>query len=648
MVKDIISKPLLKTTYIDNRNGDKVLYLEVPERISRSMVVNEVKGSGKHFESTLKYIDKENRSRMVLISAENQELGFIAVSYIAGAVGDTCTPSEYEQNCSKNQKPVLPAKEYFIDEDEDPFWDDMPEEQWIERKGRIPVIHASDVVCFYSSGYTSVDFGMTLRSGQNQHNDKVPYWTRCRKEAVCIVLDDTMGRQEIDILRRFSTNKRVYVVFAQRGEHDLVESDAMGLPFGSSAAEMNAQKNRAVLYYGMDEIQVFLTKEYKWKYYGDVTKQAFRDHGIVNTTTIPYDRIVSVAEGVAASNMCSAINKIVEYAIKDYPNGLLSVKRLKKADFDFLDRFENRKTLGTKSASEKLQNEIIGLDDIKKQIKQIINVMKLNSVRSEMGLKGENFHNVHIMLGAPGTAKTTVAKLMGEIMTEESLLPGKRTIVVNGAQLKGEYVGQSAPKTHALFECHDIIIIDEAYSMVDTAGGTDSFSNEAIAQLIIELEKHATDKLVIFAGYGGTDVVTKDNRMQLFLDANPGIQSRISSTLYFPSYTPDEMVKVFFGIAKRNHYCIDAEADVYVKKYFASRVAAKDFGNGREARNLLDACTLFLADRIADKDRTQISKEEIMNITAQDVKKAVNYLRESFATRNNKNESRIGFRTEAV
>ena len=81
MVKDIISKPLLKTTYIDNRNGDKVLYLEVPKWISRSMVVNEVKGSGKHFESTLKYIDKENRSRMVLISAENQELGFIAVSY---------------------------------------------------------------------------------------------------------------------------------------------------------------------------------------------------------------------------------------------------------------------------------------------------------------------------------------------------------------------------------------------------------------------------------------------------------------------------------------------------------------------------------------------------------------------------------------
>ena len=74
----------------------------------------------------------------------------------------------------------------------------------------------------------------------------------------------------------------------------------------------------------------------------------------------------------------------------------------------------------------------------------------------------------------------------------------------------------------------------------------------------------------------------------------------------------------------------------------------KDFGNGREARNLLDACTLFLADRIADKDRTQISKEEMMSITSQDVKNAANYLRESFATRTYKNESRIGFRSEAV
>lgn len=194
----------------------------------------------------------------------------------------------------------------------------------------------------------------------------------------------------------------------------------------------------------------------------------------IRVVIIPYDRIVAVAEGVASFNMCTAINKIIEYSIKDYPKD--SVKRMKKADFEFLNRFEKRKTLGTKNAADKLKNEIMGLDDVMNQVRQIVNVMKLNKVRADWGLSGESFHNVHVMLGAPGTAKTTVAKLMGEIMTEESLLPGKRTIVVNGAQLKGEYVGQSAPKTHALFECHDIIIIDEAYSMVDTKGGTDGKS----------------------------------------------------------------------------------------------------------------------------------------------------------------------------
>lgn len=641
MIKDIISRPLLKTSYIDNRNGDKVLYLEIPQKIARSMVVNEVDGSGKHYKSTLEYIDKVNRSRMVLISAESQELGLMSVSYIAGALGDNCVASEFEFNDDNNKKRILPTKEYFVDENETTFWDDMPEEQWVERKGKIPVIHASEVASYYSSGYTSIDFGMTLRSGRSEHNDKIPYWTKCRKEAVCIVLDDTMGRQEIDILNRFSTNARMYVVFAHKVENDLVDSEMFGLPFGGSEAEMNAQKNRAVLYHGMDEVQVFIAKEDKWKYYGDVVRQAFRDHGIVNTEIIPYDRIVSVAEGVGPSNMCTAINKIVEYAMKDYPIG---IKRLKKADFAFLDRFEKRKTLGEKRAVDKLANEIIGLEEVKKQIKQIVSVMKLDKLRAEMGLQGEPYHNVHVMLGAPGTAKTTVAKLMGEIMTEEGLLPGKRAIVVNGAQLKGEFVGQSAPKTHALFECHDIIVIDEAYSIVDTVGGTDSFSNEAIAQLIIELENHATDKLVIFAGYGGRDVTTKDNRMQLFLDANPGIQSRIASTFYFPSYEPEEMLSVFLGIAKRNHYAFENEAGVYIRKYFASRVNVNDFGNGREARNLLDACTMFLAERIMERDRTQITQEDATMITVNDVKKAVRYLQESFVTRGYKKENNIGFK----
>ena len=92
---------------------------------------------------------------------------------------------------------------------------------------------------------------------------------------------------------------------------------------------------------------------------------------------------------------------------------------------------------------------------------------------------------------------------MGQMMFNEKLLPDNRYICINGAELKGKYVGHSAPNTKKLFENYDVIIIDEAYSIVEENGTMDSFGNEAIAQLIIELENHSTDKLIIFAGYGG-------------------------------------------------------------------------------------------------------------------------------------------------
>lgn len=644
MAKHILSNLPLKTIYLDNRKGEKVQYLEISEEINRTMLVNEVNGCGKHYETALQYVDKENKSRMVFISAETQELGLMAVTYIAGALGDVFIESDSDMDYMETDGDAALAdkKQYYVDESVEPFAYDYPEETWVEKTGRIPVICAADAAAFYATSYVGVDFGMTLRTGQNERNDGNPYWTKCCKEAVCVVLDEYMGRLEIDILNKFSTNKRVYVVFARRQGDVLVDSDTYLPPFGSNETEINELKNRAVLYNGMDEVQVFIAKDDRWKYFEEIAKQVFREHGIVNTKTIPYDRIVTVAESIAASNMCMAINRLIEYAIKDYRPG--SIQRLKKSDFDFLDRFEQRKTLGTKKAYEKLYNDIIGLDEVKKHVSQIVNVMKLNKIRKEKGLKGERYHNVHVMLGAPGTAKTTVAQLLGEIMMEEGLLPGRRSIVVNGAQLKGEYVGQSAPKTHALFECYDIIIIDEAYSMVDTKGGTDSFSNEAIAQLIIELENHSMDKLIVFAGYGGKDVRKEDNKMQLFLDVNPGIQSRINSTIYFPSYTADEMLEVFLCIAKRNQYEVENAAYEDIKKHFASRLLSKDFGNGREARNLLDACTLFLAERVMKKNKTQITCEDVTLIKTEDVKNAIKKQQESFEVRNQGYENSIGFR----
>lgn len=289
-----------------------------------------------------------------------------------------------------------------------------------------------------------------------------------------------------------------------------------------------------------------------------------------------------------------------------------------------------------------MEKDLVGIHAIKQQVYDVVNVMKYNQMRTRMGIKGGHYHNVHVMLGAPGTAKTTVAKYMGMMMFDEKLLPDDRSICINGAELKGMYVGHSAPKTKALFENYDVIIIDEAYSIVESDGQTDSFGNEAIAQLIIEIEKHSTDKLVIFAGYGGKDMDEKDDRMRAFLDANPGIKSRITSTFYFDSYSAEEMVQIFIRIAQISNYRIQSGAEKIVKDFFEKRVGDRDFGNGREARVLLETAVAAAARRVMAQRKESYTKSELMDITLEDIRSAAEKMGQSFGSAK-KQRRQIGF-----
>lgn len=170
------------------------------------------------------------------------------------------------------------------------------------------------------------------------------------------------------------------------------------------------------------------------------------------------------------------------------------------------------------------------------------------------------------------------------------------------------YVGHSAPKTKALFEENDIIVIDEAYSLTGDRSEPDSFSREAIAQLVIELEEHAEDKLVIFAEYGGTDVDEKNNKMKEFIDANPGIKSRINSTFYFPSYTAPEMAEIFKKHAEISGYELPENWKEPITAYFSTRVNDENFGNGREARALFEKVSVQMAERMHGQRQTEVFK----------------------------------------
>ncbi|MBQ8315690.1 MAG: hypothetical protein IJX95_08130, partial [Lachnospiraceae bacterium] len=143
---------------------------------------------------------------------------------------------------------------------------------------------------------------------------------------------------------------------------------------------------------------------------------------------------------------------------------------------------------------------------------------------------------------------------------------------------------------------------------------------------MIELEAHAMDKLVLFAGYGGTGVSEKDNKMKSFLDANPGLKSRINTTIFFDSYTPQEMVQIVHCQAKLQKYTLSGDADEMIREYFAKRVKTEDFGNGREARSLLENTVISAAARVMALPEKKRTKKVMQELTAEDVKEAIERL----------------------
>jgi ATP-dependent Clp protease ATP-binding subunit ClpA len=155
----------------------------------------------------------------------------------------------------------------------------------------------------------------------------------------------------------------------------------------------------------------------------------------------------------------------------------------------------------------------------------------------------------------------------------------------------------------------------------------DIFAQEALSQLMIELEKHSRDKLIMFAGYGGENVSKSDNKMMEFLKANPGLRSRINSTIVFPSYKEDEMVKIVHKQAELMDYVLDTSADNLIKKYFAERRKDETFGNGREARRLIETCQYFMAERIFADYKGRCTKTQLKTIKFDDVRSAIEKLK---------------------
>ena len=254
-------------------------------------------------------------------------------------------------------------------------------------------------------------------------------------------------------------------------------------------------------------------------------------------------------------------------------------------------------------------NNLIGLAETKALVSNILDFAKAQKIFAhDNGRRTQPLHMV--FSGNPGTAKTTVARLVAQILKENEVLKNGELIEVGRADLIGLYVGHTAPNVKKAFARAkgSVLFIDEAYSLVEDRNG--SYGDEAINTIVQEMENLRDEVVVIFAGY--------PDKMEGFLSKNPGLRSRIGFHVNFPDYTPGELYEILELIAQERKIGLAEDVFERVFPMIERAAAVKEFGNGRYVRNLLEKACMRQATRLLEMDRSAVTKQVAATLIADD------------------------------
>ena len=255
---------------------------------------------------------------------------------------------------------------------------------------------------------------------------------------------------------------------------------------------------------------------------------------------------------------------------------------------------------------------LCGLEQVKQDVKSLINLVKVRRLRQEHGLPVPPMSLHLVFLGNPGTGKTTVARLLAKIYRAIGVLSKGQLVEVDRSGLVAGFVGQTALKTGEVIEkaLGGVLFIDEAYALANQDAPND-FGREAIETLLKGMEDHRDDLIVIAAGY--TELMGR------FLHANPGLESRFNKYFYFEDYNGAQLLAIFQSMCAKNGYTLDDKATEYAESYFKTLYEERDenFGNAREVRNVFEKAVARQADRVAALEKP--GKEELMALTVADL-----------------------------
>jgi DNA helicase HerA-like ATPase len=254
---------------------------------------------------------------------------------------------------------------------------------------------------------------------------------------------------------------------------------------------------------------------------------------------------------------------------------------------------------------------LIGLTDVKEEVKSLINYIKIQKEREKRGLKSSQVSYHAVFTGSPGTGKTTIARIVAKIYAQLGILKKGHLVETDRSGLVAEYLGQTAIKVNKIVDSalNGVLFIDEAYSLVGE--NKDDYGKEAVATLIKRMEDDRDKLIIILAGY--------TQEMKTFINTNPGFKSRFNRYIEFKDYLPDELETIYKLQCSKQEYKLTDDAEKKVHEIVTGAYVTRDksFGNARFVRNIFEKTLEMQANRITSIP--SLTKEILNTIIAEDI-----------------------------